>query len=248
MEYDEPPVMWISHTPEHNWLQMRLQTLGVDVRRVPIEDGDVWWLGRHNELVMSELKTTNEILTSFCDERLLAQVWRMYESADVVILLYHGYLVPSPDGLCRIQPVRAKLWDTDAGCVKVRYDSFMDYLAGLNQHGIITEYLPISEYLPDRLIRLYHWTNKDNHKTLRPALPMPKVSGEEFRKLRKLMTTDGIGEELATRLLAAHEGSPWEAIRNIMEAEGDKAQDKELLKILGLGKKKLARIRQEWKG
>ena len=60
----EPPVMWISHTPEHNWLQTRLEALGVRVTRCNIEDGDVWWLGRHNELVMSELKTTNDFLTT----------------------------------------------------------------------------------------------------------------------------------------------------------------------------------------
>lgn len=237
------PQFTIDTTPEHNWLEARLDAMGIDVSRVSITEGDVWWMARRELLVMTELKNVSEALQSFSTGRIRDQMWRMYNECDVPILLLSGYLAPTEEGFCKV-----KAWSKgpNAGVIRVLYNAFMNYLANLNRFGIIVEVIPNKEAVPGRLHSLWRWTQKTDHQSLSPSLPRPQVVRQkDFIRLRKLMATDGIGQDLAERILLVYNNSPYDAIRDIMEAD-----PKDLIKKfkgLGIGKKKIARMREEWK-
>lgn len=195
-------------------------------------------------MVLVELKTVTDALTSFTDprERLKSQMWRCYQNSDIAMLIVCGYLAPTSAGWCATTPLKKD--ESNGLIVHVLYNAWRNYLARLNQFGIITDEVSRQSFLPKRIEALYWWTQKGSQESLMPGLATPKVtSGGDFVKLRKLMLTDGWGEELASRMLE-HYGSPWEALKALLEGE-PKAILKEI-KGMGVGPKKLARLREEW--
>jgi len=239
----EEPTIWMDVTPEHHHLEAQLDALGIRVVRTPLATGDCWWIGHNYQLVMAELKRVEEAINSFATGRMLDQLYRMHETADVPILLMSGYLVPSPSGFCRVMPKTAAAWNDENDVLRVRYDAFHNYLAGLMREGIIVERLERRELLAKRLISIMNWTKKSEHKTLRPSLTRPATTLDrvKFQKMAKLMSTTGIGEELAERLLMAYDDSPWKVLKDVVEGDSVDAA-----KVLGIGKKKLQQIRKEW--
>ena len=234
--------VWIDVTPEHNELEAQLDALGVSVIRTPLETGDVWWTASANRLAMAELKRIEEALGSFSTGRMLNQMFRVHEISDIPMLILSGYLVPSPSGWCRVQPKTLDKWNDERDVIRVRYDAFNNYLAGLMAEGIIVDRLISRKELPRRLISLIRWTLKEEHKSLRPSLTRPTaITRERYLKLSKLMSTTGIGEELAKRLLSVYGDSPWEVLRDILNGDANKA-----LSVTGMGAKRLEQFRKEW--
>jgi hypothetical protein len=238
----ERPLFWISHTPEHDHLEIDLWNLGVTVQRTHLDDGDVRWIAQGDKVVLAELKTYSEALGSFTTERIRSQMWRCRQHADIPILLLYGYFSPTTEGFCQ---VRGTYKGESYSTVYIQYSAFRNFLAHLNTVGIITDEISRRDFTAKRLKALWGWTQKLDEESLTPGIQLPQVADKgEFMALRKLMVVDGWGQELASRMLALYGNSPWEAMKDLMD--GDEKVVLKKLKGLGVGKKKLAQLRKEW--
>lgn len=247
------PTMWVSSTHDMDWLAAYLYDYGQVIRTdmAGLPDGDIRWITPRGETVLVEVKTTHEALGSFKSHRLFDQMYRVCASADIPIFLAYGHLKPTKEGWCYYVTKRKLDPKNPLHAVRVRYDGFMNYMARLNNMGCIAQHVPDSRTYParkllvHRIVSLWKWTQKESSKSFYPAIPKPHVlSTTDFVRIRKMQTTEGIGQELAIRLLGMYGGSPYECIKDLME--NDPKELKKKFAGLGIGPRKIEQIRKEW--
>lgn len=218
-----------------------------------LEAGDVWW-GTEAATYGGEMKSWSDFLSSLWShdrgERLEWQLNKLRGLVDVPFLAIHGVLV-SPGNSKRLviaSTPRLKLdahsrheWlefkvDTDT---KWRLDALVGFLWSIQnpQDGGAPVRLlvqPTKAMLIANIAEVYWWSRKQEHTTFtRYSAPHSRASGKVSQCMKMLMAIDGVGEDTA-RALAESCG---DSIVQLIAKE-----EKEILKIKGVGKKTIRKI------
>ena len=218
-----------------------------------LEAGDIWW-GTEEVTYGGEMKSCSDFLSSLWShdrgERLEWQLNRLREFVDVPFLAIHGILVQPGNSrhLFVASGPQMKI-NTHTGHeylefnvdteTKWRLDALAGFLWSIQNPrdgGPPVRLLvqPTKHMLLENIAEVYWWSRKQEHTTfIRYSAPHTRARGKISSCMKMLMAIDGVGEDTA-RALAEHCG---DSIVQLISKE-----EKELLKIKGIGKRTMKKI------
>ena len=215
---------------KHHWSEP-LRRLGIDAKVGASLSADFMWRAPIG-LILVERKTWPDFVSSVtgsggadAGNRLVGQLIEAPKGAAVRILFMEG---PLPAYVTGKQVVTAEAMD--------------DMSLSLQwQFGCLFVHSMNHDHTPVRLAALYHYTQKEDHRSLlRPVPPVPEepiyMNAEFRKKIAAMMCVPLMGEKGAL-ILAENTESPRQAINLELE---------ELLKIPGVGKMRGKNFHDFW--
>lgn len=197
-----------------------------------------------------ELKSVSDFFASLWSgesgERLEWQLDGLRRLVDVPILGIHGLLIPhgaeyaihqEPFFIAPHTPGRTAVMSPVLRETRMRVSSVEGFLASIVQQGVVVVYRPRKRDLLDALAAFYLESAKDERTTFNHHLTAGKVKDEDpqlSKFLTLLVGIDGLGEKRARELLKVF-GTPSGVFN---------AEDKELMKVEGVGKTTVVKIRE----
>jgi ERCC4-type nuclease len=186
-------VMIDSREPE--WVQ-RLRFGCTHAAVAPLDTGDAWLSTADNALVVVERKTSDDLLGSIKDGRLLVQAHAMRRKTPWAYLVITGPLYAAPDGTARTE--RATKW---------AWSSVQGALLSVQEMGVMIAHAAQERDYEETVIRLAQ-RKRDAQKVIPPAADPRVMSPQEAI----LTAMPGIGYERARVLLDYWDGDVAHAL------------------------------------
>lgn len=195
--------------------------------------GDYIWVSDLGKTWSVERKSVQDFIQSFHSGRLTAQLRQIVANYDYPLLLIEGLITQTDEGNVLV-PQRGRGIQN----FPFKYTQVQDIFLEAQLTGITLQFSTSKLDTARQLRRLYHWSNREEHKLLDKRRKILEYSKMDQRV--SIMTAiPGIGPETAKQLIEAFR-TPWAAL-SMFQGEGGSAY---LKNIKGLGAGKIAAVRK----